>query len=363
MTCTLTRSIPETATANSGGHALNRYSEPAGRLPKFVDHPELKGRWAYARLFVKAAESTSRNTIGERDLLRFRQMHFCGRRMKTLRERYGARAVRRSDYERFARLHQQFRDDIASDNLGLVYSLYKQSRIAHVDGDELLSEGMMALTRAIDTFNPWRGFRFSTYACNAIQRAFYRCGLKESKRREREPVNFESRIEKSDWLDTRRVEASHLYVERLLRILSAGGGDLTGIEKDVLAQRFPIGMRGPRRTLSHIGQKLSLSKERVRQIEKVALVKLRAALDGDPVLNPEPRAALEEKRNAISIGQARTGTCRATIRGGARWRVCGGPDEDDSDARLPMLTFDERGRVLRRRGEARQEPKARYSVE
>jgi RNA polymerase sigma factor (sigma-70 family) len=296
MTRSLTHSVPKKPAANGGATASRRYSGPAPRLPKFVDHPELQGRWAYTRLFIKAAEPTSRNPAVERDLHRFKQMHFCGRRIKMLLERYGAGVVRQSDYQRFTRLHQQFRDNIAADNVGLVYQLYRKRRIVNADGDDLLSEGMMALTRAIDTFNPWLGFRFSTYACNAILRAFYRCGRKESKKRQRELVGFESRYTKSDWADTCRTEESLLYVERLGRILSAGAADLTRIEEHVLAQRFPYIPGTKRRTLEDIGRKMNLSKERVRQIEKAALVKLRAALECDPVLSPEQHCPEQLRR-------------------------------------------------------------------
>jgi RNA polymerase sigma factor (sigma-70 family) len=288
MTRSLNHSVIEKSTISGDGTAPLHRSPKGLRPPKFVDHPELRGRWAYERLFIKPAEPTSRNPAVELELRRFKQMHFCGRRIKAMLERYGAGVAQRSDCARFARLYQQLRDDIASDNLGLVYHLYRQSRIATVDGDEMLSEGMMALTRAIDAFNPWRGFRFSTYACNVILRAFYRCGLRESQRRQKEPVCFESALEPSDWLDTQRTEDSLLYVERLLRILSEGTADLTRLEKNVLAQRFPLGPGAPRRTLTAIGLKMSLSKERIRQIEKLALRKLRAALDCDPVLSREP---------------------------------------------------------------------------
>jgi len=289
MTRCATYGVPEDVTVNRGATAFKYCSGRPPRLPKFVDHPELKGRWAYQRLFSEPAEPVSHDPAGDGDLHRFKRMHFCGRRVKTLLERHGVVAVRRSDYERFAQLHQQLREDIASDHLGLVYHLYRQSQIKNVDRDELLSEGMMALTRAIDTFNPWLGFRFSTYACHAIVRAFYRCGLQEARRRRKEPVNFESGIEKSHWLDTRHTDESILYMERLAEILSGCTADLTPSQRDVLAQRFPLSPTASRRTLSDIGQKMNLSKERVRQIEKVALVKLRAALERDPVLNPEPR--------------------------------------------------------------------------
>jgi RNA polymerase sigma factor (sigma-70 family) len=292
MTRTLSRSVPEKATVNRGASASTRYSEPAGRLPKFVDHPELKGRWAYKRLFIEAAEPTLHHSAADRELHHFKRMHFCGRRMKMLLERHGRSAARRSDYERFARLHQQFRDDIASDNVGLVYHLYKRERTVYLDGDELLSEGMMALARAIDTFNPWLGFRFSTYACNAIHRAFYRHKVQRAKRQRKESMNLESWVETGDWLDTCRTEESILYAERLRRVLSGGAADLTPIEDTILAQRFPLIPEAKRRTLAGIGLNLGFSKERVRQIEKLALAKLRAALDRDPVLNPDPPAVL-----------------------------------------------------------------------
>jgi RNA polymerase sigma factor (sigma-70 family) len=255
------------------------------RLPRFIDHAELRGRWAYKRLFGDIGEwDSSRSPDPNRTLHQFKRMHYCARQMKKLQERYGGRAMLRNDYKRFAALHQQFRDEIAADNLGLVYSLYKETRIANVDGDELLSEGMMALTRAIDTFDPWRGFRFSTYACYAIIRAFYRAGLKESKRRQHEPVNFEAELEQGHWSDIYRAEESVLYAERLTRILASGAVELTSIERDILARRFPLELGAQGRTLADIGDEMSLSKERVRQIQNSALAKLRRALETDPVL-------------------------------------------------------------------------------
>lgn len=253
--------------------------------PKFVDHEELHGRWAYEKLFGRLVDHETLNNRHANELHRFKQMHYCARQIRDLLKQHQGRALRLKSFQRFAATHQQIRDAIAADNLGLVYELYKKSRIVNADGDELLSEGMMALTRSIDTFNPWRGFRFSTYACNSILRAFYRCGLKETRRRQLEPVNFETQLEKSDWLDTQREEDTVLYAERLTKILSNGTAELTPIERAVIEQRFPLNETSERKTLAEIGRDMDLSKERVRQIQNSALLKLRDAIELDPVLN------------------------------------------------------------------------------
>jgi len=221
---------------------------------------------------------------GDNELAQFLRLKFCSYSIESLLARYGESAVRRPEYRRLDSLRSELRNRIASANLGLVYDLYKKNRLCHLDGDELLSEGMMALTRAIDTFDPNRGFRFSTYACSAIVRAFYRCSMDQARRHRFEPAYFDVKAERSHWSDTRRAEESGLYAERLARILDEDLAGLTGIEKAVLRKRFPIGAANRNQTLSDIGAELNLSKERVRQLQNSALAKLRRALDCDPVL-------------------------------------------------------------------------------
>jgi len=293
MTQSLTCRISEKSTINRDDATLSHDSIRPYHPPKFVDHPELKGRWAYKRFFSEVVELTAQKPAVEREAHCFKQMHFCARRMMTLFERYGDNALWRNDYRRFARLHQQLRDDIAHDNIGLVYSQCKRIRLANMDEDELLSEGMMALARAIEKFNPWLGFRFSTYACNAILRMIYRCRRRNLSRLQHESVSFvESKFIKDNWLDTSRIEESSLYVERLGKILSEGTTNLTRIEECVLTQRF---LGTDKRTLAAVGQRMNFSKERIRQIEKAALAKLRTALEGDHVLNPEQPIVLKNR--------------------------------------------------------------------
>lgn len=254
---------------------------PAGvAAPRYIDHPELHGADAYRRLFEAVEQDES---VVARQTRRFKQMHYAALQMHRLVAEQGAGAVEGPEYRQWRERYDRIRDELANENLGLVYTLFKRSRIANVDTDELLSEGMVALTRSIDSFDPWKGYRFSTYACNAILRAFFRCGQRAARRREHEPLNFDAALQQSDWIEIQRADESALFSERLARILDEGRAALTPIEESVLFSRFPRGGR-PRQSLGEIGGALDLSKERVRQIQNRALRKLREALQSDPVL-------------------------------------------------------------------------------
>ena len=72
-------------------------------------------------------------------------------------------------------------------------------------------------------------------------------------------------------------------MERLHRVLDRNLGELTDLESRILSKRFPAD-RAPRLTFQQIGDTVGLSKERVRQIQNIALSKLREVLAEDPVL-------------------------------------------------------------------------------
>lgn len=165
-------------------------------------------------------------------------------------------------------------------NLGLVHVCMRRFRFQSVDEDDVLSEAMCALGRAIDRFNPWRGFRFSTYACNVIVRALMRRGKTESRRRKVFPVQHDETYEKAAELPD---EGKELRLDRLRVALDRNLGRLTDLEVTVLSHRF-CEDRNSELTYQEIGQLVGLSKERVRQIQNTALDKLRAALEEDPVL-------------------------------------------------------------------------------
>ena len=172
------------------------------------------------------------------------------------------------------------REYIVSHNLGLAYSTMNRFQYKNADGDDVLSEALFGLTRAVDRFNPFKGYRFSTYACNVILRSLVR-RLRQTKRyHQMFPVQHDVSMERPTRMPDARGE---LLVERLRRAMGDQRSSLTNLESLILAKRFPTD-RQPRTTFAAIGQSVGLSKERVRQIQNVALAKLRRLLDEDPVL-------------------------------------------------------------------------------
>lgn len=54
-------------------------------------------------------------------------------------------------------------------NKGLVYQVVNRTILRRVSDEDAVSVGMLALIDAVDKFDPGRGFKFSTYAYNAIR--------------------------------------------------------------------------------------------------------------------------------------------------------------------------------------------------
>ncbi|UCE59632.1 MAG: sigma-70 family RNA polymerase sigma factor [Phycisphaerales bacterium] len=179
----------------------------------------------------------------------------------------------------WARRWKLVRDELVERNLGLVYTMLAEFRLRGLDYDDLRSEAMYALVRAVEGFDPWRGFRLSTYACNAIVRSLIQLARKTNTYRLRFPVEHEDwqePLEKSD-------SQNELRDDRLHRVLKGNLCGLTHREAAVIGWRFPLdGRLGL--TLGEVGEAIGLSKERVRQIQKSALTKLRGVLETDPVM-------------------------------------------------------------------------------
>ena len=221
-------------------------------------------------------------------------------------------------------------------NLRLVVKLASDYKHCGLPILDLISEGNLGLMKAVERFKPSRGVKFSTYACWWIKQSIRRALANQSKT-VRLPVHLVDRIQRlrransalgaelgreptdSELAEELQVETS--YVVKLrevssgtvsldLRIGSEGEdstlGDLladpiavdpteeheridfreavtrslqvlTSREVEILHLRFGLG-DSQERTLEQIGDKLSVTRERVRLIQNSALSKLRRRL-------------------------------------------------------------------------------------
>ena len=201
-----------------------------------------------------------------------RAMHTCAYRTMQADRAGNKKLVRR----RWAARWRTIREHIVKQNIGLVYKTLAEFDATRLDADSLLSDGMYALGRAVDRFDPWRGYHFSTYACNSIIRAMMRCKRRETRYREAYPIHYEPDFEQPE--RSHQVETD-LYLERLQLILRDNSAELTPVEWGVLHRRFlRDGNRQP--TFEAIGDEIGLCKERIRQIQNKALAKLRAVAAG-----------------------------------------------------------------------------------
>ena len=198
-------------------------------------------------------------------------------------------------------LAEQLREQIAETNVGLVLAMVRRTSLKNVDVADLVSEGNMALLRAIDKFNPDYGFKFSTYACQSILKAFSRLAHKESRLKDRFPVEFDPEMEESGWPDDQRGALEEDCAAEVRDIVRHNRCNLTDVELRVVRHRFGFDVedglddsgglstaarsandvqgsrssRSRRMTLGEVGQMIGVGKERVRQIQVKGLSKIR----------------------------------------------------------------------------------------
>lgn len=189
------------------------------------------------------------------------------------------------DFERaegLLRAANWHRDNIVQANLRLVISIVKKFANNQCSFDDLLSDGIIALMRAVEKFDYDRGFRFSTYATQVVRRNCYRMVM--DRQQERLKVTnsvYEPGLDVAD--DVRSPNMSEGRWSTLRQHLGALLEQLDRREKFIIRARFSLGGHRKVQTLQSLAEALGVSKERVRQLEKRAMDKLRILADTQPL--------------------------------------------------------------------------------
>lgn len=174
----------------------------------------------------------------------------------------------------------QARDILIECNLALVMSMARKSYFAAVDLGDLVSEGNVALLRSVEKFDISRGYRFSTYACGSILKAYGRLAQKAGRYRHVFPTEYDPELEQGDADGLRHEEEWSDSVDELMDVFKRNRAGLSRLERTVIAERFALNSRDRVRTLAEVGKQIGLTNERVRQIQNHALLKLRQVLEG-----------------------------------------------------------------------------------
>jgi RNA polymerase primary sigma factor len=212
----------------------------------------------------------------EQEIHLFRKMNYLKALAGRLRDRIelvGARPGQLDQVEELLTEALAVRNRIIEANLRLVISIAGKHLRPGEDLSERISDGNVALIRAVEAFDFARGNRFSTYATWAVLNAVRsrRC---EPNRRGRHVTGREELLKftadrRGHAHDREQAESQRQHeVERWL-------GRLDDRERTIIASRYGIGGTHEK-TLKQIGQDLGICKERVRQIEARAVDKLRA---------------------------------------------------------------------------------------
>ena len=214
----------------------------------------------------------------ERDL--FRRYNFSKYLLAKVLSKLDPDKATEADFEKVKELRRSidgYRHRITRANLRLVVSIAKRHVGRASNFFEVVSDGNMSLILAIEKFDYSRGTKFSTYATWAIMKNYARLIPESHNHSSRFVTGQDLALELAtdDHVET-TLESDRRDVRELIE---AGLIELSERERVILRERFGLGDEHEQPvTLERLGRRFGMTKERVRQIERRAIARLRETL-------------------------------------------------------------------------------------
>ncbi len=173
----------------------------------------------------------------------------------------------------------EIKNSIVENNLRVAVHVARKHQRADRSLVELFSDATIWLMRAVETFDFARGTRFTTYASYAIMKNFARDRAEQLTRRDSRVLTGQEEV--LGEVKAREGEAVGDVVDAkaLEGELGVAMGELPARERELLARHYGLGEEKGGESLSEIGDKMGITKTRVRQLEARALRKLRGLLE------------------------------------------------------------------------------------
>ena len=186
--------------------------------------------------------------------------------------------ARLAEIENYLAEAEAIKKMIIEANLRLVVSIAGKHGGGGANFLELVSKGNFALTKAVEEFDYTRGIRFSKHASLNIAKEYAKVSGKSTELT-REKAGSLANIQR--YLKTTEA-AGVVSIERARQsLVQVIKDELDENEQYIILNHFGLVgslIRKKKKTLQQIGEDLGLTKERIRQIELVALQKLRHSL-------------------------------------------------------------------------------------
>ncbi len=218
----------------------------------------------------------------EREMELFRRYNYLKYLAFTTREGMKLASVastRLNKIGRYLAQAEKIKKVIIEANLRLVVSIANKHAASGVNLPDLVSEGNLSLMRAVEKFDYTKGFRFSTYATWAITKDYARRIPQEAARPDKAGAASLENVQRDFRATTAAgVVAIERARESLVQVIK---DNLDEREQYIILNHYGLvgsSIKKQKKTFQQIGQELDMSKERVRQLELIALQKLKHLL-------------------------------------------------------------------------------------